>query len=372
LGPILGLLLVPALTLGHVVQIMTKESEPCHCTYVEKAISCYYINTLDKANCASQFLRNISSRFPDSDCKVHLDHSNLTLLPDDFYVPCRPTGVRFYYCSMPEIPYRLLNPIGSWLNRIYIYKSSIESGTIPEGGFRNCTQLQWIYIRSNTIRSISSRAFEGLINLKLLFLDGNELQSFGGFEGIENLEHLELSENKITTLDRNAFQNLTKLNEVHLDYNNLVTLEEGTFDVLKCNGDMHVNLGGNPFHCNCSLKWLQDWLKVHTRMVYYENLVCVGPMYGPLKTLPFCNTTTSPKPIPVPVLPTNPTAVNPPTTEFLPPKPTLEFDYRMRRIRHRIGVAPLTSTSGTPRTMWTNNIPMKMALILGFSIFVAF
>ena len=57
----------------------------------------------------------------------------------------------------------------------------------------------------------------------------------------------------------------------------------------------------NPFHCNCSMKWLQDslwkseWITNET-FGYRGEPQCSFPVKGSLRTVNFCNLTTTGSP----------------------------------------------------------------------------
>ncbi|XP_076372429.1 protein slit-like isoform X3 [Tachypleus tridentatus] len=99
---------------------------------------------------------------------------------------------------------------------------------------------------------------------------------------IESTE-LDLSNNQISIIPNNIFSNLTKLSTLILSYNKLQCIQKDSFRglnslrILSLHGNdvslipdgafrdlvsiTHIALGANPLYCDCSLKWLSDWIK---------------------------------------------------------------------------------------------------------------
>uniref|UniRef100_K7FII1 Polycystin 1, transient receptor potential channel interacting n=1 Tax=Pelodiscus sinensis TaxID=13735 RepID=K7FII1_PELSI len=69
----------------------------------------------------------------------------------------------------------------------------------------------------------------------------------------------DLSNNKITVLDAEAFERLTSLQTLDISHNMISTLEDGIFDKLFNLSD--INLSLNPFLCDCKLSWLPRWVE---------------------------------------------------------------------------------------------------------------
>ncbi|CAM4619463.1 polycystin-1 isoform X1 [Caretta caretta] len=87
---------------------------------------------------------------------------------------------------------------------------------------------------------------------------------------------LDLSNNKITILDVQAFEHLTSLEELDISHNMISTLEDGIFDNLF--NLSYINLSLNPFLCDCKLSWLPRW--VEERKVNVSRLLdtkCAQP-----------------------------------------------------------------------------------------------
>ena len=84
---------------------------------------------------------------------------------------------------------------------------------------------------TDTISTLLPGDFDGLTNLRLLSLAGNDLQTLpaGIFDPLRNLEHLSLASNRIRTLSQGLFMNLGNLVHLTLHDNDLQELQPGTF-----------------------------------------------------------------------------------------------------------------------------------------------
>ncbi|XP_015754063.1 PREDICTED: protein slit-like [Acropora digitifera] len=93
--------------------------------------------------------------------------------------------------------------------------------------YGNDSQLVHLNVSNNAIYSISTGAFSGLIHLKVLELQGNNISSIGAkvFHEIPELLHLILMQQqapyKTTTVMYNAFKNLPNLQDLWLSGNSL-------------------------------------------------------------------------------------------------------------------------------------------------------
>ncbi|XP_050786543.1 leucine-rich glioma-inactivated protein 1-like isoform X2 [Gopherus flavomarginatus] len=92
--------------------------------------------------------------------------------------------------------------------------SLVRSGftELREGSFLQTPSLQLLLFTSSTLGLIRDDAFVGLLYLEYLFIENN----------------------KVGSISKNALRGLKGL--------------------------VHLDLRGNPFHCDCRIKWLVEWL----------------------------------------------------------------------------------------------------------------
>ena len=94
---------------------------------------------------------------------------------------------------------------------------------IEEGVFNGLNNLKFIYLDKNNITTITPGIFNGLKKLIFLKLDNNRISTLetGCFDELDHLQELFLSHNAITTFEPNIFVNLHKLEALHLDFNQI-------------------------------------------------------------------------------------------------------------------------------------------------------
>lgn len=95
-----------------------------------------------------------------------------------------------------------------------------------------------------------------LANLKVLNLERNHLAQLNRsqlFCPLTELQQLSLARNSLTDFRLNI-SCLTLLHKLDLSHNRIVSLDQSSIDRL-CSGPAHysLDLGGNPFDCNCTL-----------------------------------------------------------------------------------------------------------------------
>jgi len=97
----------------------------------------------------------------------------------------------------------------------------------PVGGFANVDQMN---LGLNVIGQIEDRAFEGLVRLRILYLDGNMIHNVtaSAFSGLPELETLDVGGNSISELWPGVFTPLTSLRTLRLAENAMQTMQTGT------------------------------------------------------------------------------------------------------------------------------------------------
>uniref|UniRef100_A0A914C1D2 Uncharacterized protein n=1 Tax=Acrobeloides nanus TaxID=290746 RepID=A0A914C1D2_9BILA len=155
-------------------------------------------------------------------------------------------------------------------------------------------RLTSLSIVSNKISEIESRAFEHVHELSILSLQHNELTQLTSptangmvpfLRPLKKLKSLYLSNNKIAKIDADSLQGLVRLKEISLDHNNIRTVDTGAFHDIHLNklflngnqlyylpkglfdewnkNDIYaIDLSDNVWECVCSggEEWLANWL----------------------------------------------------------------------------------------------------------------
>ncbi len=168
----------------------------------------------------------------------------------------------------------------------------------------NSTKLQTIELTYINIKSINSKAFKGLSELKYIFLQNNKIEKIEpeAFIGLKHLEEIRLDHNNIQILntDSLAFDSSSTVN-IYLNYNSLSKLEMGSlnhstgvggisgmnlyledneiknildvFKILLNNPKNTMFLNNNKIECSCNLKDLT--MNIISRMQLI-NLRCIN------------------------------------------------------------------------------------------------
>uniref|UniRef100_A0A8C3XLT5 Matrix remodeling associated 5 n=1 Tax=Chelydra serpentina TaxID=8475 RepID=A0A8C3XLT5_CHESE len=204
--------------------------------------------------------------------------------------PCAcyvPTEVHCTFRSLAAVPAR----ISKHVERINLGFNSIQS--ISENSFAGLTKLELLMIHGNDIQNIPNGALKDLQSLQVFKISYNKLKVLTGqtLQGLPSLMRLHMDHNRIEFIHPNAFNGLTSLRLLHLEGNLLQQLHPNTFstftflDYFRLSTVKHLYLSeniirtlpsgmfqgmpllenlylhGNPWSCDCSLKWLLEWDK---------------------------------------------------------------------------------------------------------------
>ncbi|NWS66255.1 MXRA5 protein, partial [Crotophaga sulcirostris] len=205
--------------------------------------------------------------------------------------PCAcylPTEVHCTFRSLAAVPAR----ISKHVERINFGFNSIQS--IYENSFAGLTKLELLMLHGNDIQNIPNGALKDLVSLQVFKISYNKLKVITGqtLQGLSSLMRLHMDHNRIEFIHPNAFNGLTSLRLVHLEGNLLQQLHPNTFstfmvlDYFKLSTVRHLYLSenalrtlptgmfqgmqllenlylhGNPWACDCNLKWLLEWNEV--------------------------------------------------------------------------------------------------------------
>lgn len=159
---------------------------------------------------------------------------------------------------------------------------------ISAQAFRGLSQLRGLKLHDNLLSAVPTHAWPSLSHLEVLTLGQNNISVIGpkAFVGLTRLKQLDINDAaQLTTVDPDALAANRELVQLRLtNCKRLTRLPEGFLArsanlrrlVLRDNGltslsekmwsgsgpgqSQLIDLGGNPFECDCKLLWLRDYL----------------------------------------------------------------------------------------------------------------
>ncbi|XP_050676463.1 protein slit [Leptidea sinapis] len=188
---------------------------------------------------------------------THLEIADFKCAPED--VGCLPPD----YC-----------PVGCSCTGSVVRCARGKLTTVPSRIPPYTTEL---YLESNELTSISSEQVKHLVHLTRLDLSNNKISvlSNNTFEALTKLSTLIVSYNRLRCVQRDALKGLGQLRVLSLHGNNISMLADGVFRDLE--SISHVALGSNPLYCDCSMRWLSEWVKSGAEFVEPGIARCAAP-----------------------------------------------------------------------------------------------
>ncbi|XP_034404797.1 immunoglobulin superfamily member 10 [Cyclopterus lumpus] len=201
-----------------------------------------------------------------------------------------PTEVHCTFRYLTAIP----DHIQPAVERINLGYNSIT--VLRENDLSGLENLELLMLHSNTIHTIYDTSFQDLKSLQVLKMSFNKIKEIKKetFKGLDSLLRLHVDHNNIEFISPEAFYGLTKLQLVHLEGNHLQQLHPDTFITLRhsqvfkmssvrnihlsenllttlpedifsgCSQLENLFLHGNPWTCDCHMKWFSVWAQRNT------------------------------------------------------------------------------------------------------------
>ena len=165
------------------------------------------------------------------------------------------------------------------VSKNYIY-------VLVSGMFGDLSSLKELSLGESNILSIESDTFSDLNSLQKLTLDYNLIKvvTFNMVRDLTHLRSLSIEGTDIYFLEMNLFRNNPSLSSLNLANNHLVGFNKSTFQYFFTKLE-EIDISHNSIVCDCSSKWLVDWLSGPIKIKHEQMTFCspVSATLGPLR-----------------------------------------------------------------------------------------
>uniref|UniRef100_A0A8C1ZWA3 Leucine-rich repeats and immunoglobulin-like domains 2 n=1 Tax=Cyprinus carpio TaxID=7962 RepID=A0A8C1ZWA3_CYPCA len=146
--------------------------------------------------------------------------------------------------------------------------------------FSGLSLLQSLNLGDNQISHLGEGVFSSLVNIRTLDIRNNEISLaiedlVGMFVGLKRLNSLVLQNNKIRTITKRAFEGLLELEHLDLSKNGIMSIHPEAFTLLKLKT---LDLNTSSLLCDCQLQWLGQWL-IDSQFQQSCTAVCAHPAF---------------------------------------------------------------------------------------------
>lgn len=230
---------------------------------------------------------------------LDLSYNTVALIPDDFFLSNQHMTSLFMQgnnlASLSSQSFIGLND----LRILDLSNNTLRN--LPRNLFGGLQNLQYLNLGKNIIQELSSNSFHGLDKLTWLNLSDNPLLCLPTklFRPCSNLDTLIIANTQLKVLLSTDFSGLTNLKTLIVN-NNVYLREIDDHTLVHCPNLQHIdfsgnnltklpqslstlsnvqklNLGSNPWTCDCRMLWFLRWSKNLT--LVHNELLCASPSY---------------------------------------------------------------------------------------------
>ncbi|XP_028329077.1 carboxypeptidase N subunit 2 [Gouania willdenowi] len=214
--------------------------------------------------------------------ELHLDSNKIAQLND---------GIFSVLTSLRELNLRG-NLLTTFSDRVFGFQSSSLKDLNLQGNrltqlssISALTSLTNFVLSSNRLSNLTEDIFRNVTALENLDMSENQLDFLprAVFRDLLNLKMLNLHKNHLSIVDAKLFEDQMYIQQIYLSENRFQTLPDGLFEPFFMQHSMRLH--GNPWRCDCGMRYLHHWLTSHGQGVQMlERVLCESPNF--LKKLP--------------------------------------------------------------------------------------
>ncbi|XP_037592361.1 immunoglobulin superfamily member 10 [Cebus imitator] len=196
--------------------------------------------------------------------EVHCTFRYLTSIPDS--IPPNVERINLGYNSLVRLTETDFSGLIK-LELLMLHSNGIH--TIPDKTFSDLQALQVLKMSYNKVRKLQKDTFYGLRSLTRLHMDHNNIEFINPevFYGLSFLRLVHLEGNRLTKLHPDTFVSLSYLQIFKISFIKYLYLSDNFLTSLPQEMVFYMPdleslyLHGNPWTCDCHLKWLSDWIQ---------------------------------------------------------------------------------------------------------------
>eukprot|EP00347_Sterkiella_histriomuscorum_P018508 403345246 len=168
----------------------------------------------------------------------------------ELHAPPNPTKAEKIEIKNEQLSQLDLNPLNTYKNLQQLNLSMNKIQTIQPGTL-DLPYLSQLRLSDNLIKEIPNGMFSKSPNLRILYLDINQLKTVQNLQNLSNLEELSIANNQIGSLD--GIQSLTKLRRLNLSFNKVTKIDNhlnnlGFLEYLELGKNFISNIDNFPQH----------------------------------------------------------------------------------------------------------------------------
>lgn len=233
-------LLTKVIVLSVLLSPSLPEPTPSASSACPSACQCIWRSGKQAVLCASQGLIGIPNKIPVATQVLDLNYNALHILPS-----------------------RVFQSQGL-INLQKIFLSNCKLGEIAPDAMLQVSNLVELDLSHNLLTAVPSEALQRVPHLRKLLLSHNPLGTVkrDAFSRLSHLVTLDLSGSQVATVEDGAFRGLKGLQHLKLNENRLMTISEGVVRDLPLL--YSFELENNPWHCDCHLRFVQEWVRLNS------------------------------------------------------------------------------------------------------------